>query len=74
MTFGDALEADVDGSWRTRTDVAGYLVDRAGEGQITVLGDGVAAVVPANVAVAGLRALGIEVPAQLLNEALGEAR
>jgi hypothetical protein len=65
MTFGDALEADVDGSWRTRTDVADYFVERARDGQVTVLRDGVAAVVSAEVAVAGLRALGRDVPAGL---------
>lgn len=65
MTFGDALEADMDDSWRTRTDIAHYFAERAGDGQVTVLGEGVAAVVPADVAVAGLRALGREVPSEL---------
>jgi hypothetical protein len=74
MPFGDALEADVEDTWRSRTDIALQLADRAGKGEVTVLGDGVAAVVPANVAVAGLRALGLDVPAQLSNETLGESR
>lgn len=74
MPFGDALEADVDDTWQSRTDVALHLAERAGRGEITVLGDGVAAVVPASVAVAGLRALGLDVPAQLSDETLGESR
>lgn len=74
MTFGDALEADVDGSWRARTDIAGYFVNRAEQGLVTVLGDGAAAVVPAIVAIAGLRALGLDIPTQLSDEALGETR
>lgn len=74
MPFGDALEADVDHAWQTRTDVALRLADRAGRGEIMVLGDGVAAVVPASVAVAGLLALGLDVPAQLSDETLGKAR
>jgi hypothetical protein len=73
MTFGDTLEADVDGSWRVRTEIADYFAERAREGQVTVLGSGDAAVVSAEVAVAGLRALGLDVPAQLSDEATGES-
>lgn len=64
MPFGDAL--DESGSqWRVQTDIAQYFADRAADGEVSVLRDGVAAVVPAEVAVEGLRALGRDVPAEL---------
>lgn len=74
MPFGDALEPDADGSWRTRTEIASYFADQASRGVVTVLSGGTAAVVPADVALAGLRALGRAVPAELSDQTLGEAR
>ncbi len=69
MPFGDTLREDVDGSWRVQTEIAQYFADRAAEGEVSVLRLGVGAVVPADVAVAGLRALGRDLPAGLVDEA-----
>lgn len=71
--LGDALEPDSDGLWRVRTEIAQYFADCAEEDEVTVLRPGAAAVVPADVAVAGMQALGRAVDPEL-EQTFGEAR